>query len=121
MFELNRICGTCVAKKKNKSTVTLLTTSGVVTVKFPKDYFSIFDKQISEKDEEGKKHVVEKSWFNRGSMIVVMGIRRGDTFIPKKYASTPGHQLYKITEVLDNGEIALQIQRKQGSIEEESE
>lgn len=121
MFELNRICGTCVAKNKNKSTVTLLTTSGVVTVKFPKDYFSIFDKQISEKDEEGKKHVVEKSWFNRGSMIVVMGIRRGDTFIPKKYASTPGHQLYKITEVLDNGEIALQIQRKQGSIEEESE
>ena len=121
LFKLDRICGTCVAKNKNKGLVTLLTTTGVVTVKFRKEYFSLFDKQISEKDAEGKKHVIEKSWFNRGSMIVIMGIRRGDVFLPKKYASTPGHQLYKITEILDNGEIVLQTQRKQGTLEEEEE
>ena len=49
IFKLHRICGTCIAKNKSKSTVTLLTTTGVVNVKFRKDYFTLFDKQISEK------------------------------------------------------------------------
>lgn len=121
IFELNRICGTCIAKDKNKGLVSLLTTTGVVTIKFSKDYFSLFDKQITEKDNNGVKHVLEKSWFNRGSKIVVMGIRRGDNFIPKKYAATPGHELYRITEVLPDGEIVLQTQRKAGIAEEDEE
>lgn len=121
IFELNRICGTCIAKDKNKGLVSLLTTTGVVTVKFSKDYFNLFDKQITEKDSNGVKHVLEKSWFNRGSKIVVMGIRRGDNFIPKKYAATPGHELYRITEVLPDGEIVLQTQRKAGIAEEDEE
>lgn len=91
IFELNKICGTCIAKDKTKSTVTLLTTTGVVTVKFRKEYFSLFDKQISEKGLDNVKHIVEKSWFNRGNMIMVMGIRSGDDFIVKKYASSIGH------------------------------
>ena len=37
-------------------------------------------------------------------MIIVMGIRRGDNFIAKKYASSGGHQLYKIEKVYNNGE-----------------
>ena len=114
MFKLHKICGTCIAKDKAKSTVTLLTTDGVVTVKFRKEYFSLFDKQISERGDDGVKHVVEKSWFNRGNMIVVTGIRSEDNFISKKYASTGGHQLYKIKDVLPNGEIILQDKRHQG-------
>ena len=43
---------------------------------------------------------MERSWFNRGNMIVVMGIRQGDNFITKKYASSAGHQLYKINQIL---------------------
>ena len=114
IFKLNKICGTCIAKDKAKGTVTLLTPTGVVTVKFRKEYFAMFDKQISELGADGKKHVQEKSWFNRGSMIVVQGIRSGDQFITKKYANSGGHQLYKITEVFPNGEIALQTERYQG-------
>lgn len=122
IFKLSKICGTCIAKDKAKGTVTLLTPTGVVTVKFRKEYFSMFDKQISERGEDGTKHVIEKSWFNRGSMIVVQGIRSGDTFIAKKYASSGGgHQLYKITEVFPNGEIALQTERYQGGYEENGE
>ena len=83
LFKLNKICGTCIAKDKTKSTVTLLTTTGVVTVKFRKEYFAMFDKQISERYADGTKKIVEKSWFNRGNMILVQGIRSGDNFIPK--------------------------------------
>ena len=121
IFKLSKICGTCIAKDKAKGTVTLLTPTGVVTVKFRKEYFSMFDKQISERGADGVKHVIEKSWFNRGSMIVVQGIRSGDAFVAKKYASSGGHQLYKITEVFPNGEIALQTERYQGGYEENGE
>ena len=114
LFKLNKICGTCIAKDKSKGTATILTTSGVVTVKFRKEYFAIFDKQISEKQADGKKHVIERSWFNRGSMILVQGIRSGDMFIPKKYASSGGHQLYKITDISPTGELVLRNERFQG-------
>lgn len=122
IFKLSKICGTCIAKDKAKGTVTLLTPTGVVTVKFRKEYFAMFDKQISELGTDGKKHVQEKSWFNRGSMIVVQGIRSGDQFITKKYASSGGgHQLYKITEVFEDGTIALQTERYQGGVTEDGE
>ena len=118
LYELSHICGTCIAKNKTKSIVTILTTSGVVNVKFRKEYFALFDKQISEKGEDGKKHVVEKSWFNRGNMIIVQGIRSEDMFIAKKYSSSPGHQLYRITEVEPDGDLVLQTERHKGDIEE---
>ena len=119
IYQLQKICGTCIAKNKTKSTVTLLTPDGVVEVKFRKEYFSLFDKQISERGLDGVKHVVEKSWFNRGSMIVVMGVRNGDNFVSKKYASSGGHQLYKIDKIEDNGDLILRNARYQGDAEEE--
>lgn len=119
IFKLDKICGTCIAKNKIKSTVTLLTTTGVVNVKFRKEYFSMFDKQISERGDDGVKHVVEKSWFNRGNMIVVTGMRSGDDFISKKYASTGGHQLYRIEKINSDGTLVLKDSRYQGGIEED--
>ena len=118
IFKLNKICGTCIAKDKTKGTVTLLTTSGVVNVKFRKEYFSLFDKQISEKGADGVKHVVQKSWFNRGNMIVVQGIRSGDDFIAKKYQSTGGHQLYRIEEIDEDGSLVLSDSRPSGISED---
>ena len=119
LFKLTKIAGTCIDKNKNKSTVTLLTTTGVVEVKFRKEYFALFDKQISERGEDGKKHVIERSWFNRGNMIVINGMRSGDNFICKKYASTVGHQLYRIKEINKDGTVSLQDARYQGGVIEE--
>lgn len=119
IFKLYKICGTCIAKNKNKGTVTLLTPGGIAEVKYRKEYFNLFDKQISEKQPDGTKKVVEKSWFNRGSMIIVQGFRSGNNFIPKKYSSSTGHQLYKITEILPDGELVLQDARHQGDLEDE--
>ena len=107
IFKLHRICGTCIAKNKTKGTVTILTTTGVVNVKFRKEYFSLFDKQISERGADGVKHVVQKSWFNRGNMIVVQGVRSGDDFISKKYQSSGGHQLYLVEQILSDGSLRL--------------
>ena len=121
IFKLNRICGTCIAKNKNKSTISLLTPTGVVEVKFRKEYFSLFDKQISVKNPDGTKTVVEKSWFNRGSMIIVTGIRSGDNFIAKKYASSATHTLYKIDEIIDSSELRLLTERHQGEMEEDND
>ena len=119
MLKLHKICGTCIAKNKTKSTVTILTTSGVVTIKFRKEYFSLFDKRISERGADGVKHIAEKSWFDRGSMIMVQGFRSGDNFIPKKYASSSSHQLYKIDSVLADGDLILRDARYQGEAEDE--
>ena len=118
MYKLSKICGTCIAKNKLKHTVTLLTVDGVVDVKFRKEYFALFDKQISARGADGVKHIIEKSWFNRGSMIIVQGIRIDDMFVSKKYASSGGHQLYKIDEVIDD-EIIIRTTRAQGDEEEE--
>ena len=118
MYKLSKICGTCIAKNKIKSTVSLLTVDGVVDVKFRKEYFALFDKQISARGDDGAKHIVEKSWFNRGSMIIVQGIRIDDMFVSKKYASSGGHQLYKIDDVIDD-EIVIRTTRAQGDAEEE--
>ena len=119
IFKLNLICGTCIAKNKVKSTVSLLTTTGVVTVKFRKEYFNLFDKQISEKKSDGTKTVKEKSWFNRGSMIIVQGIRSDDNFVTKKYANSETHQLYKIDEIFPDGSLKIRNERYQGEAEED--
>lgn len=121
LYNLTYICGTVIAKDKSKSSISFLTTEGVVHIRFRKEYFALFDKQISQRGEDGKKKVLEKSWFNRGSMLMISGIRHGDDFIPKKYASSVGHAMYKITEVKDDGTLTLQYERAKGESEEEIE
>ena len=99
VFEVTRIAGTVVSKNDTRHTISLLTTTGVVTVKFTRDYYARAGKQISELGSDGKKHVQEKGWFVRGTKLLVTGFRREDTFVAKTYRNTSSHQLYKITEV----------------------
>ena len=105
IFKLYRIAGTILDKDKNKKTVTLLTTSGVVTVKIFGGIFSNYDKQISERGADGKKHVVRKSEFSRGNKIIVCGVRDGDSFRAKKYTRTPYHLVETIEEIYEDGSI----------------
>jgi hypothetical protein len=42
---------------------------------------------------------------------MITGFRRGDMFVGKTYADTPTHQLYKINDVTENGELVLQSER----------
>lgn len=115
IFKLYRIAGTILDKDKNKKTVTLLTTSGVVTVKIFGQVFSHYDKQISEKGADGKKHVIEKSWLARGNKIIVTGIKQSDGFLAKKYNKTPYHLVELITEVTEDGHLYTKSERMEAA------
>ena len=67
----------------------------------------MFNRQLSEKQEDGTKKVMEKGWFGRGTKVLVTGFRRDDTFVAKSYSRTPTHQLYKITKVNEDGSLEL--------------
>ena len=99
IYKTYKIIGTVLSKNDARSSITLLTTSGVVNVKFTKDYFAMFGRQLSEKQPDGTKKVIEKGWFTRGTKVMCTGFRREDTFVTKTYKHTPTHQLYKITDV----------------------
>ena len=111
LFKIHRIAGTVLDKDKAKKSVTLLTTTGVVTVKIFGDAFTHYDKQLSERGADGHKHVIEKSWFSRGNKIIVTGIRRGDTFLAKKYKNTPHHLVELINDINDEGYIQTTEER----------
>lgn len=111
IYRITRIAGTVIDKNKNKNTVTILTTTGVVDVKIYANQFSIFDKQISVMGANGHKKVIEKSWFSRGNKIIFTGIRRENNFIPKKYKSTPYHLVELITNIDDKGLLTTLTER----------
>ena len=118
IYKTFKIIGTVIGKNDARSSITLLTTSGVVSVKFTRDYFAMFNKQISEKQEDGTKKVLEKGWFQRGVKVMITGFRRDDQMVAKTYSKTVTHQIYKILEIKDNGELILEHQRKGDQNEE---
>ena len=116
IYKTQKIIGTVISKNDTRSSITILTTTGVVAVKFTKEYFAMFNRQISEKQEDGTKKVMEKGWFTRGVKVMCTGFRRDDMFVTKTYKHTPTHQLYKIINV-SNGEMELEHERKGASEE----
>ena len=112
LYQINRIAGTVLDRDKNKKSVTLLTKEGVVNVKIYGDVFSHYDRQISRRGADGKKHVIEKSWFTRGNKIIVSGIKQEGMFIGKKYKSNDWHLVELITKIEDNGEIRVKRERE---------
>lgn len=110
IFKLYKIAGTIISKNNTKASVAILTTDGVVNVKFTKEYYAMYNRQISEVQPDGSKKVLEKGWFSRGTKIMVTGYRREDTFVAKTYKSTSTHQLYRIVNV-DGRNITLEHER----------
>ena len=112
IYKTYKIVGTVISKDDDRSTISILTTTGVVNVKFTKEYYAMYARQISEKQEDGTKKVMEKGWFKRGTLVMCTGFRREDTFVCKSYKHTPTHQLYKITKIYNNGtEMELEHER----------
>ena len=111
IYKIYRIIGTVINKNDTRSSVTLLTTDGVVTVKFTKEYYAMAARQISEKQPDGTKKVIEKGWMTRGTKLLVAGFRREDMFIAKTYAKTNSHQLYKIESLDEDGNLKLTHER----------
>lgn len=121
LYRLTMICGIVIAKDKLHSSITLLSASGPVEVKFRKEQFAHYDAQISQQ-VNGKKQIVERSWLNRGVGLIIHGMRQDDLFMAKTYKNSPmEHTAYKITEVYPNGKLEVQKDRKKGKAEESIE
>lgn len=117
-----KIIGTVLDKDKIKKTVTLLTPSGVVLVKFYGDMFIEYNKQISRVNLDGTKNVIDKSWFSRGTKLQIMGFRRDDQFIPRAYRDVVYKTIVaKITGVTKSGLMETTTERPTGVEEEEDE
>lgn len=111
-YEIVRIAGTVLDKNKHKHTITLLTLDGVVNVKYYDGAFYHYDRQISAKNDEGKKTVLEKSWFSRGNMLLLCGFRRGNQFKPYRYKDTIyNHTTTLIEEITLDGDLILRTER----------
>ena len=112
IFRLRRIAGTVLDRDKAKKTVQLLTPTGVVSVKIY-GAFEAYDRQISVKGPDGKKHIIEKSMFTRGNKIIVTGIRQEDSFIAKVYQRTPWHRVEQIVG-LNGDRLIIKADRSEG-------
>lgn len=110
IFKTSKIIGTVLSKNDTRHSIDLLTTTGVVNVKFTKDHYAMYNRQLSEVGEDGTKHVVESGWFKRGVKLMLTGFRRDDQFVVKTYSHTPTHSIYKITEV-NGSEIEIEHER----------
>lgn len=108
IYRTCRIIGTAIAKDDIKSLATILVPDGtVVDIKFNRDYYAEYNRRISEVRPDGTKKIQENGWFQKGTLLVVNGFRRGDTFVAKSYRNTPSHQLYKILDVKDDGMLEM--------------
>lgn len=108
VFELKAICGTVLDKNSYKHTVTLLTPDGVVNVKCVAEQYSKYDKQLSQLNKEtGKKEIIERSWFKRGTNLIVYGYRNADQFMARSRQSESKFAFYKILDMDDTGNLSI--------------
>lgn len=112
VFKTFKIIGTVLNKDDTRAMVTLLTPTGVVSVKFTKEYYAEYKRRISETQENGSKKVTEKGWFGRGNLLMITGYRRDSQFVAKTYSKTSTHQLYKITLLNGGRDMELTHERK---------
>ncbi len=112
-YELSRIVGTVLAKNDNHHTITLLDYhNNVVQCKFNGSEYAFYKQQISEFNGKDKT-VVDKSWFTRGSCLMLTGYRFGENdFKIKKYKNSIfSHKVEKIESIDEFGCIDVMSNR----------
>lgn len=84
IYDVKSIMGTIINVDNMKHIVTILSNFGtVVDIKFYSGQFINLYKTISILEPNGKKTVIEKPWLQRGNLILVSGVRRENSFLPK--------------------------------------
>ena len=107
---LYTIAGTVIDRDKVKGMVTLQTPDGVLNMKVYKDLYSTMVAVI------GEENVEQDSFFEKGIHLLVTGVQRGSTFIPKVYKSTGHKAIMKINlEVGTNRFVSLEEKQSVGA------
>lgn len=60
LYKLYKIAGTVISKNDSRHSISLLTTTGVVNVKFTKEYYALYGRQLSEIQPDGTKKSVKR-------------------------------------------------------------
>ena len=118
VYKIVRIAGTVIGTINNKHILILSTPYGVVEVKFYREEYIHYNKNVSElvdkvnKKGETKttKVTLEKSWFTRGNKLLISGVRRENMFIPKKDWNNHFPSVALITGV--NFDLNLKMERE---------
>lgn len=112
VYDVKTIMGTVINVDNNKHIVTLISNFGkVVDLKFYAGQFINLRKTISVM-ENGKKRVIEKPWLDRGNLILVSGVRRDNSFLPKTaWDRGITHSVQLITDVMGS-ELKLKQERE---------
>lgn len=100
------IAGVVVEKDKNKSLIYLSTKTGVVNIKINKRRYAHYDNKVVAINGK-EKVVLDPSWFERGTKLVIEGIRRGENFFPKA-----AFKKHTITKILRYNNDAIQFKLK---------
>lgn len=101
-YVINRISGTVLGKNKDKHILVLLTEFGVVKVKFNKGQFIHYSQRATG----------SKSWFERGTLLLIAGFRDGDIWRAKTYNdSIYKHTVNKIIEITNDNRLVVLDER----------
>jgi DNA polymerase III subunit alpha len=93
---LYAVAGTVIDKDKVKSVVTLSTPDGVIDVKLYKQQFAKYAHE-SNLDEDDENYVPnEENFLEKGTHLMIIGVKRGDMFVPKTYKQTGMEAISKI-------------------------
>lgn len=107
---LYAIAGTVIDKNKVKSIVTLSTPDGVIDVKLYKQQFAKYAHE-SNLDEDDENYVHnEENFLEKGTHLLLVGVKRGDMFVPKVYKRTGYEAINKI--VLDKNGKFVELKTK---------
>ena len=109
-MKLFTIAGTVIDRDSTKGLVTLQTVDSVITLKLYKDLYAIYAQTINSFDNEGNKIVEKESFFEKGVHLLVTGVQRGATFVPKVYKNTGRKAIERI--ILDENNNFVRFETK---------
>ena len=109
-MKLYTIAGTVIDRDRTKGLVTLQCPDGVVSLKVYKDLFATMIAVAGDIDEEGEKDIEQDSFFEKGVHLLVTGIQRGMTFVPKVYKNTGRKSILRI--ILDEDGDFVELEEK---------
>lgn len=111
-YRLRHIVGTVINKDKLKSKITVLTPSGPVDVKIWKNMFAFYDQTLVNLESE-KKEVIQDSFLEIGTHLLLTGFKRGTNFVLKKYKTTKIDDTLLKINLRGAGGLALEVKIKE--------
>ena len=109
-YPKQRIVGTVINKDNTRHTITLLTTDGIMNIKFSKGAYNHYNQSVSKDNGDGTSSVLEKGWFANGIILIVVGYKDDMQFMANKHGSNYLHSVIKCNIQKDN-EVEMQVDR----------